>query len=111
MADGVRPLEEVLAVLDCSAQFCGMPGRYPILDSMIRQVEANAAAEPDNVAALAAMLRLVIASDADPYILVGVLIEGLAEAIVQRIPAEKQGDVGLQSMRLLLQQLKAYRVV
>ena len=45
-------------------------------------------------------MRIVIRSDADPYLLNGALIEGIA-TIMQRIPAEKREEVAVQAVRLL----------
>ena len=88
-----------------------MPISFPSLHAMICNIEAEAAREPDNVAALVAMLRLVIASDADPYMLVGALVEGIATTLEDRLPIEKQGEVAVQTMRLLLQRLRCRGVV
>jgi len=45
-------------------------------------VEAQAAEKPDPVANLVGILKLVIASEADPYLLSGVLVEGIASTIL-----------------------------
>ena len=52
------------------------------LDALIHEVEAQAAEKPDPVANLVGILKLVIASEADPYLLSGVLVEGIASTIL-----------------------------
>ena len=89
----------------------GMPDRTPALDALIRAVEAQAAEKPDTVAILVGVLKLVIASEADPYLLSGALIEGIASTIVQRIPEERRGEVGFEAVRLLRDRLHAYGIV
>jgi hypothetical protein len=85
--------------------------RSPALDALIREVEARAAEKPDTVAIMVGVLKLVIASDADPYLLSGALVEGIASTIVQRIPDEKRGEVGVEAVRLLRDRLRAYGIV
>jgi hypothetical protein len=88
-----------------------MPDRSAALDAMIREMEARAAEKPDGVAILVGVLKLVIASEADPYLLSGALVEGIASTILQRIPNEKRGEVGVDAMRLLRDRLHAYGIV
>ena len=88
-----------------------MPDRNPTLDALIREVEAQAGEKPDPVAILVGVLKLVIASEADPYLLSGALIEGIASTITQCIPDEKRGEVGLEAVRLLRDRLHAYGIV
>ena len=51
-----------------------MTERNPALDAMIREVESAAAQQPDPIATLAMLLKMVIASAADPYLLTGALV-------------------------------------
>lgn len=88
-----------------------MLSRYPALDALIHDAEAKAASEPDHLAALIAVLRLTIASEADPYLLTDALIEGTAAAIAKRIPPEKQGDVAVEAVRLLRDRLRGHGVI
>jgi hypothetical protein len=74
---------------------------FPDLDALIRQIEARAIEFPDPLAILLAMLKMVIASDADPYLLAGALVEGIAATISARIPPERQGEVAVEIVRLL----------
>ena len=47
---------------------------------------AEAAAVPDLLAALVVALKAIIASNADPYLLAGAPIEGIAATVAERIP-------------------------
>jgi hypothetical protein len=84
-----------------------MPDRPSALDALIRDAEAAAAEQTDPLAVLVMLMRLVIRSDADPYLLNGALIEGIAMTIIQRIPAERREEVSRQVMRVLHDRLRA----
>jgi hypothetical protein len=45
--------------------------------------------------------------DADPYAVLGVLLEGAVQVIAQRIPAEQQGETAATLAQLLEERLKA----
>ena len=88
-----------------------MPERNPVLDALIREVEAKAAQRPDTVAILAAVLKLVIASEADPYLLSGALIEGVATTILQRVPEERRAEVAVEAVRLLRDRFRSHGII
>ncbi len=44
---------------------------------------------------------------ADPYAVLGVLVEGAVETIVQQIPAEQRAETAAELMRLLKERLNA----
>ena len=46
---------------------------FPDLDGLIRDIEKKAADEPDPLGILVLMLKMVISSEADPYLLAGAL--------------------------------------
>jgi hypothetical protein len=50
--------------------------RFQAVEDLIRQVETKAADEPDTLALVVALIKLVIRSEVDPYLLSGILIEG-----------------------------------
>jgi hypothetical protein len=83
-----------------------MPDRPSALDALIRDAEAAAAEQTDPLAVLVMLMRLVIRSDADSYLLNGALIEGIATTIMQRIPAERREAVSHQVMRVLHDRLR-----
>ncbi len=56
-------------------------------------------------------LRSVIASDTDPYLLVGAMIEGIATTIAQKISHELQGEVSVESVRLLRDRMRGHVLI
>lgn len=74
---------------------------------MIRQVEAKASGELDPLAVVAMLLKLTVRSEADPYLLIGQLVEGITETVLRRIPADKQGEVAVDTIRLFCDRLRA----
>jgi hypothetical protein len=46
-------------------------------------------------------------SEAGPYLLIGMLTEGINAAVVQRIPDEKRREVGMAALLLLHDRLSA----
>jgi hypothetical protein len=88
-----------------------MATRFPALDALIHDVEAAAANQTDPLAVLVLLMQMLIRSDADPYLLNGALVEGIAATIMQRIPAEKRGEASLEAMRLLRDQLRSHGAI
>jgi hypothetical protein len=71
------------------------------LNRLIQGVEAAVATEPDTLDALITTLNVVIASNADPYLVSAALIEGLAATVAQKMPDAKQPEVSVEVVRLL----------
>jgi hypothetical protein len=84
---------------------------FPGLADLIRDIEAEAKQQPDPLSVLVALLRLVVASDADPYLFTGALVEGIAANIANKIPPERQGDVAIEAVRLLRDRLHNYGAI
>jgi hypothetical protein len=51
------------------------------------------------------LLKLTLESEADPYRLIGMLSEGITNALEQRIPDERRREVGISALLLLHDQL------
>lgn len=81
--------------------------RFPSLDALIRDIESQSATRPELPEILAIVIRMIVASDADPYLLLGVMTEGMAHAIAARIPAQEQSDVAEEALSLLQERLEA----
>jgi hypothetical protein len=77
---------------------------------LIRRVQRVAADRPDPVHILAEMIAMIGESDVDPYAVLGVLIEGAAHTLAQRIPAERQADTAITLVELLEERLKMHRL-
>ena len=57
------------------------------------------------------MVKDVAASEADPYLIVGALIEGIAHTIDARIPMERRSDTIRASVALLIDRLRGSGLV
>src|SRR5437764_1379923 len=62
------------------------------LNKLVEHAEYAAACHTDPVRMLADFIRSTVAGDADPYLVMGVLVEGAVYALVERIPPAKQAD-------------------
>jgi hypothetical protein len=81
---------------------------FQAVDDLIRRAERAAAATPDQVRLLAELIRMTGNQGADPYLLIGVLLEGAVHTIAEHIPRERQGDTTEQLGRLLVERLRAH---
>jgi hypothetical protein len=54
------------------------------------------------------MISMIGETEADPYAVLGVLIEGAAHTLARHIPAERQADAARTLVQLLEERLKAY---
>jgi hypothetical protein len=76
------------------------------LDKLIQLAEQAAADEPDPVQALADIIKTVSESGADPYLIMGVLVEGAVLTLRRRIPDERQEDTASAVLQLLADRLR-----
>jgi len=76
------------------------------LDKLIHLAEQAAANEADPVKALAAIIRIIAEGDADPYLVMGVLVEGAVHTLATRIPAVRLDDTAAALSQLLEDRLK-----
>ena len=81
--------------------------RFRAVDDLIREIEAKLADEADTLAILVALLKLVIRSETDPYLLNGVLIESISTTVKSRIPNRRKQRVAQETVRLLIERLRA----
>jgi hypothetical protein len=71
------------------------------------QAEEAAAQVPDPLAALSVAIKAALRSEADPYVMMGVLLEGVTQAFVTRIPPERHDKTLTAALVLLRQRLAA----
>jgi hypothetical protein len=92
--------------------FCYIPsmrdGYFQAVDDLIRRTERAAAATPDQVRLLAELVRLIGDGGADPYLLIGALLEGAVHTLAKHIPPERQGETTGQLGQLLVERLRAH---
>ena len=86
----------------------GMPDRaFPAVEALIRRVQRAAASRPDPMYILAQTISMTGEIGADPYAVLGVLVEGAVLTIAQHIPAEQQAETVATLVQLLEDRLKA----
>jgi hypothetical protein len=78
------------------------------LERLIQQANQTSSRKPDSVQMLAQVIRMITADGSDPYLVLGVLVEGAAHTIAQHIPAERQAATVAELNQLLAERLKAH---
>lgn len=76
------------------------------LDKLIQLAEQAVVDEPDPVRALADIIKTVSEGDADPYLVIGVLVGGAVHTLQSRIPDERQEDTASAVLKLLADRLR-----
>jgi hypothetical protein len=85
-----------------------MPDRpFPAVDALIRRVQRVAASRPDPMHILAQTIAMTGEIGADPYAVLGVLVEGAVLTILQHIPEEKREETALTLVQVLRERLTA----
>lgn len=69
------------------------------------QAETAAAKVPDPLLDLAAVIKDALESEADPYVMLGVLLEGIAQTLVTRVPPERHRSTLAAALVMLRQRL------
>ncbi len=80
--------------------------RFRTLERLIQQANQASSRKPDSVEMLARMIRLVTDDGADPYLVIGVLVEGVVHTLATHIPAERQAEATEQLGQILVERLK-----
>ena len=83
---------------------------FPAVEALIRRVQRVAASRPDPMHILAQTISMTGAIGADPYTVLGVLVEGAVQTVVRQIPAERQNETAATLVRLLKERLDAHGV-
>jgi hypothetical protein len=85
-----------------------MPDRpFPAVDNLIRRAQRVAAGRPDPARILAQTIRMACPGGADPYAVLGVLVEGAVQTLVEHIPKERQAETAATLRQLLEERMKA----
>jgi hypothetical protein len=69
------------------------------------QAERAAAQVPDPLQELSAAIKAALQSEADPYVMLGVLLEGVTQTFTTRIPPERHSDTLAAALVTLRQRL------
>ncbi|HUB11558.1 MAG TPA: hypothetical protein VMB34_06335 [Acetobacteraceae bacterium] len=70
---------------------------------LIALAEEAAAATPDLPGEIAAAISTAMHGPGDPWLLIGVLVEGIAETIKDSIPAERRQECVAAALALLVE--------
>jgi hypothetical protein len=85
-----------------------MPDRsYPAVDNLIRRAQRAAAGRPDAARIRAQTISMACPGGADPYAVLGVLVEGTVQTLVQHIPKERQAEIAAKLKQLLDERMRA----
>jgi hypothetical protein len=85
-----------------------MPDRpFPAVDNLIRRAQRVAAGRPDPARILAQTISMACLGGADPCAVLGVLIEGTVQTLVEHIPHERRAEVAAALKQLLEERLAA----
>jgi len=71
------------------------------------QAAQAAALAPDQLAELSVAIKSALQSEADPYVMLGVLLEGMTQTLITRIPPERHLGTLTAALVLLRQRLAA----
>jgi hypothetical protein len=77
---------------------------------LIREVERAATAVPDHVAQAIDAIKAAIGTEADTYVLGGVLVEGLA-VVLSHVPPSRRAAVGAAVTQMLGDRLRHHGVL
>jgi hypothetical protein len=83
-----------------------MPDRhFPAVDNLARRAERAAAGRPDPIRILARAITMTGAIGLDPYAVLGALVEGAVQTILQQVPSERQAETAETLVALLKERL------
>jgi len=93
-------------------RFChsaAMPERrFRTLERLIQQANRTSSCKPASAQMLAQMIRLITDDGVDPYLILGVLVEGAVHTLATHIPPERQAETIAELRQLLADRLKAH---
>ncbi len=80
---------------------------FPAVDNLIRPAQRIAAGRPDPARILAHTISMACPGGADPYGVLGLLIEGTVQTLVEHIPKERQAEIAMTLKEMLEERMKA----
>jgi hypothetical protein len=86
-----------------------MPGRtFPAVTELIREAESIAAEQHDPVQLLSEFIELAPKQVADPYLLLDVLVDGLARVLSCQIPPSRHAPLATELLLSLHNRLRRH---
>lgn len=90
------------------AMLGAMPDRhFPAVDNLARRAGRVAAGRPDPIRILAKTITMTGVIGMDPYAVLGTLVEGAVQTILQQVPQERQAETAETLVALLKERLAA----
>ena len=85
---------------------------FPAVEALVRRVQRVAASRPDPARILAETISMAgvagVDPYADPYAVLGILVEGVARTLVEHIPPERQAETAETLIELLRERLSTH---
>jgi hypothetical protein len=87
------------------------------IDALVRKLRGKVTViktrrgKPDPIGVLSDVIRETVAGDADPYALMGALVEAAVHTLVTRIPPIRQDDTAAVLSQLVADRLEYYRLL
>jgi hypothetical protein len=82
--------------------------RFRTLERLIQQANRTSSSKPNSAQMLAEVIRVITDDGSDPYLILGVLIEGAVHTLARHIPRERQAETIEELRQLLADRLKAH---
>ncbi len=77
---------------------------FPAIDELVARIERTVA-HANPLDDLTALIKSLVPGDTDPGVLMGVLLEGIVQVLLQRIPAAERRDTVIALCTMLCQRL------
>ena len=81
---------------------------FRTLERLIREANRASSRKPGSIEMLARMIRLVTDDGADPYLVIGVLVEGAVHTVARHVPPERQTEAVEEMGQLLAERLRSH---
>jgi hypothetical protein len=82
--------------------------RFRTLERLIQQANRTSSSKPNSAQMLAEVIRVITDDGSDPYLVLGVLVEGAVHTLAKHIPPERQAETVGELRQLLADRLKAH---
>jgi hypothetical protein len=91
----------------CGQPRHSMPPEHQMeLDKLIQVAEQAAEYEINPVVALVEVIKAVSAGNADPYLVMGVLVEGTVQTLRGRVPHDRRSDTAMAALKLMADRMR-----
>jgi hypothetical protein len=90
-------------------QFCAVADRtFPAVETLVRRVQCFATNRPDPWYILAQTFGMAGTIGMDRDVVLGILVEGAVQTLIQHIPEERQAEAAETLLELRREQLKSH---